>query len=412
VGKVKHNWDKTIDVVKELVGETDSLKALRFAVSARTGEEIAKSTFKDGLERELDIQFDGIEELRHILLSEEDLLTPFEGMLLRYLRKRGRTRAISLLDICNRFDKGPSSVLNAAESLRGLGFNIQIDDDRTNLALPATVPQSGWTIPVDEYFDGTMYRFGVISDVHIGNRSFRLDVLEALYDIFESEGIKAVLLAGNLVDGESRLNAQELVYHGVEGQLMAVVRMFPKRKGIVTKFITADDHEGWWCSNIGLDVGRYMHSTFLEEGRSDLQWIGHVEADLELDPDNPRAILRVVHPGGGTAYALSYTFQKWVESLQGGEKPAIAILGHFHKYVAGYPRNVWALEPGCVCDQTLWMRKRRIEAHVGGCIVEIQMTGQGGIGYVDHRFMPFYDKGYYQSWDYRSMFEQETMNDL
>jgi hypothetical protein len=60
---------------------------------------------------------------------------------------------------------------------------------------------------------------------------------------------------------------------------------------------------------------------------------------------------------------------------------------------------------GTVCDQTIWMRKRRMEAHVGGCILEVQVSAMGGLGRVKHEFFPFYDAGYYRHWDYRDMFD-------
>lgn len=212
-----------------------------------------------------------------------------------------------------------------------------------------------------------------------------------------------MLLAGNLVDGEFRYNRQELLATGVEGQIMYAAKHYPQRDGIVTQFISADDHEGWWTKTVGFDVGRYMASSFKDLGRKDLQWIGHMEVDLPLHQDNKGAVLKISHPGGGTAYAASYKAQKAVESLQGGEKPSVWIIGHYHKYVVFYPRGVFVLQPGCVEDQTMFMRKKHIPAHVGGCILEVKMTTYGGIGSVTHTWFPFYDRGYYTDWDYRSM---------
>jgi len=51
----------------------------------------------------------------------------------------------------------------------------------------------------------------------------------------------------------------------------------------------------------------------------------------------------------------------------------------------------------------MWMRKKRLAAHVGGWIIEIHITEMGGIGRVKSEFFPFYDKGYYTPWDYSSM---------
>jgi len=107
--------------------------------------------------------------------------------------------------------------------------------------------------------------------------------------------------------------------------------------------------------------------------------------------------MRVVHPGGGSAYAISYTDQKRVESYQGGEKPSIELVGHYHKYNVGYPREVTTVQAGCTCDQTLFMRKKRLQAMVGFLIVEIQQDkSDGHIDRVRHEFFPFFDRGFYE----------------
>jgi hypothetical protein len=67
--------------------------------------------------------------------------------------------------------------------------------------------------------------------------------------------------------------------------------------------------------------------------------------------------MAVCHPGGGSAYALSYSIQKIIESLEGGEKPAVGLYGHYHKLWAGNIRNVWCVQTGCQEDQTPFMRK-------------------------------------------------------
>jgi len=63
-------------------------------------------------------------------------------------------------------------------------------------------------------------------------------------------------------------------------------------------------------------------------GRNDLIFIGHMERDIEYKQAKGSSIIRVIHAGGGSAYAVSYTSQKYVESLQGGEKPQIVLVGH------------------------------------------------------------------------------------
>jgi hypothetical protein len=115
-------------------------------------------------------------------------------------------------------------------------------------------------------------------------------------------------------------------------------------------------------------------------GRTDWIDIGFMESHVELVNANTgsTAILAVVHPGGGSAYALSYSIQKIVESYEGGEKPHVALYGHYHKLWSGLIRNVWVLQTGCTQDQTTFMRKKRLEAHVGGALVTLEQDPESG----------------------------------
>ena len=82
-------------------------------------------------------------------------------------------------------------------------------------------------------------------------------------------------------------------------------------------------------------------------------------------------------------------------SYQGGEKPQILIIGHFHKLGFFYPRGVVCLLAGCAQDQTKFMRSRHIEAHVGFSILRIRLDTGGGVASVTPTLYPFYDRKYH-----------------
>ena len=403
MGKVKYDWEKLVQLTKEFIGQSSTWGDLVSIINAQIP--VPRRTFEQGIQRELGIKGSFI-AIREELGGKTKVLSPLALSLLDQLRGKSRDAALSLIDLCERFDRSPTSILAAVEELLAEDYFIEITDDR-HLIMPAAIPASRELIPVEHWMEGEYHRYGVISDTHLANRNARVDVLGAVYDVCEVEGIKIVLHLGNLVDGDFKWNRSELLAHGVEGQLVYAAENYPKREGIETHFITANCHEGWWARDIGLDIGRHMHNTFRDLGRNDMQWLGHVETDLSLHPENKRAVLRLFHPGGGSAYATSYPLQKHVEAWQGGEKPQIALFGHYHKYGAFYPREVYSFMPGAPCDQTLFMRMRKLPAEVGGCLLEIKMTPAGGLGKVSHTFFPFYDKGYYQTWDYRSHFKED-----
>jgi hypothetical protein len=135
-----------------------------------------------------------------------------------------------------------------------------------------------------------------------------------------------------------------------------------------------------------------------DQGREDWIDLGYMEAHVRLVNKNSgmAAVLSVIHPGGGSAYAISYAPQKIVEALDGGEKPAVMLVGHYHKMEAANIRNVWVLQTGCTQDQTPFMRKKKLAAHVGGCMVELTQDPETGaiIDFVPHMWRRF-NRGYY-----------------
>ena len=104
----------------------------------------------------------------------------------------------------------------------------------------------------------------------------------------------------------------------------------------------------------------------------------------------------MIHPGGGSAYATSYAGQKMVESFQAGDKPQVLIMGHYHKFDLSYPREVWTIQPGCLQNQTSFMRKKKLGAHVGYCIVTLGLRIDGTAGGFDVEFRPFYNSHYHE----------------
>lgn len=281
-------------------------------------------------------------------------------------------------------------------SLVAAGYSIDGDESGyriTGTLLPETLPHMLDTsrLTTDEV------EIGVVADSHMSSTRQRLDVLEMAYDEFARRGVTFAVLCGNAIDGYLEpINGGEVLLRNATDQFNYFADHYPQRAGIVTKFITGQCHEGWWAKKIGLDVGKSMEFAAHEAGRDDLEYIGHLERDIPLSNGNGGgAVLRVLHPGGGTAYAQSYQPQKIVESYQGGEKPHILVIGHYHKLGCFYPRGVWCVLAGCCQDQTRWMRGRHISAHVGFGVIRFRLDKTGGVSGFAYDQYPFYDRGYH-----------------
>lgn len=269
----------------------------------------------------------------------------------------------------------------------------------TTIQLGKSAEQSCMGIVMENHFHDKPISFGVIADMHLCSKAERLDVLNTAYDTFAQRGINTVFCPGNYIDGECRYNTHELLAHGIADQCQYAIDHWPMRPGIKTYFVDGDDHEGWFQQREGIEFGRYLMLEAQAQGRTDLIYMGYMEADFELKAPQGSAVIKVIHAGGGSSYAFSYASQKLVESFQGGEKPAVCIIGHYHKQEYCFPRNVHCVQAGCTQDQTRFMRKRKLAAHVGFLIVTLQQDIKGSISRFAPEFFPFWDRNYYLNRD-------------
>ena len=287
----------------------------------------------------------------------------------------------------------PKDIRKKIEELKLEKYNVVHKEHKYELADQIAV---GSEKKLDiKNWQGDTLRFGFVSDTHLGSKFERMDVLNALYDIYAGEGIDTVYHGGNIIDGECRFNKYEIHTQGLTPQVEYCIDNYPKKKGITTYFITGDDHEGWYIQRERINIGEYIEMRAYSSMRTDLKYIGHVEADIDLAENEGKSWMRIMHGGGGTAYALSYTPQKIVESYQGGEKPRILLLGHYHKIDYCFPREVHVIQMGCTEDQTIFMRKKKIQAHIGGGILKINRAPDGTINRVNVEYITFFDKGFY-----------------
>ena len=304
-----------------------------------------------------------------------------------------KTKERNIGELADKFGVKEGVIQNVIHSLEDSGYVLQTDGDYVRLkgGIPEYKP---FRIKPEKLW-GRHLTFGVVSDSHLGSYQERLDVLESAYDDFKKRKISTVYHLGNIVEGECRFNKYDIRVHGIADQTLYCLDHYPQRSGISTYYITADDHEGWWFQREGIDFGRYLYLEAQERGRKDLIHLGYQEVDIELAQKKGKSIMRLTHPGGGTSYAISYALQKIVESFQGGEKPHILLSGHYHKSGYFYPREVHSVLCGCTCDQSRFMRKRKIQAHLGYWIIQVKQATTGEINGFSASFVPFYDRDFY-----------------
>lgn len=340
-----------------------------------------------------------VELIKSKLPKDHPGLDEVDLTLLEILREEPTT----LINLANELDLSPQKTEGRIKRLEELGYHVNLKKDTAELVKQAT-PKQFTELSIDNYVENKWHTFGIVSDTHLCSKYQRLDILNAIYDIFAEEGISDVYLPGNYVDGECRFNRFDLVVPaGIDSQFDYMLENYPQRDGITTYFIDGDDHEGWWYQREGLIPGKVLEWKAVAAERHDLKFLGYLEASVFYNAPKGKTELRLFHPKAGTAYAISYQPQKIIESLQGGEKPDILVIGHFHKaeHLPHY-RNVHMIQAGTVCDQTRWMRGKHLEAHVGGWIVNFMQRPDGSVSRFSAEFLSFFDRGYHSLWEPKS----------
>jgi predicted phosphodiesterase len=229
-------------------------------------------------------------------------------------------------------------------------------------------------------------KIGILADTHIGHKKFDEGFMKYASEVFRKEGVKNVYHAGDITEGMSGRpgHVYELQYVGFSQQVGAAARIFKQYFSDFQIYGITGNHDQWfkYKGDNGADVGEELQNRL-----PNFHYIGENEAHVKL---GPKANLMLFHPGDGTAYATSYKLQKLAESFTGGEKPNILVEGHYHKAMYMFSRNIHALEGGTLCGQTGWMRGKKIPAHMGFWILELDIGKRGITRFTPH-FYPKYD---------------------
>jgi hypothetical protein len=127
----------------------------------------------------------------------------------------------------------------------------------------------------------------------------------------------------------------------------------------------------------------------IEQAVPEYEFLGEDQARVQFETPNGTFTLGLLHPGGGSSYALSYRPQKIIESLEGGSKPNMLAIGHHHKaeMLPSY-RNVCGVQVGTFERQTPFMARQGLAAHVGGWVIEVHV-GEG-CNRIKGEFVAFY----------------------
>ena len=233
------------------------------------------------------------------------------------------------------------------------------------------------------------FRIGLFGDTQVGSLYSATECWQAYIDHCEREGVQKLYHTGDVLDGHRIYKGQEfeLSAVGMEKQLAMLAKVAPKTR-IPTDFIVGN-HDLSLKHLAGVDIGRAIEDRMESVGQN-WTFLGEEQATVEINtPSGKMFRLMLLHPGGGSNYAISYRLQKIIESLEGGTKPNMLAVGHYHKaeMLPNY-RNVCGVQTGAFQWQSPFMARMGLAAHIGGWIFEIT-TGDDMLS-VKGEFIAFY----------------------
>lgn len=226
--------------------------------------------------------------------------------------------------------------------------------------------------------------FGLISDTHFNSKYAQITYLNNFYDICKEQGITNIYHCGDIDDGEQMRpgHVYENYKQGADEHLNEIINLYPKRKGIITHFITGN-HDASFRKSCGLDIGNYIINK-----RSDMNYLGRDVANINI---TDKITVQLRHPWSGSAYALSYRPQKIVESMEAAclDKPSILCIGHFHKMEYLYYHGVHVFQTGCFQSATPFTVGKGISVAMGGWIVTLEIDNEGKLKTITPKAVTF-----------------------
>lgn len=276
----------------------------------------------------------------------------------------------SIEDLCNKLDKSPAKVKEIVERAKNAGVDLQIGNQHISLT-----PKEQIRTVIDTRILPTKTEkqyVGVISDLHLGSKYCMREQLIDCVNSFYKRGIREILIPGDLLDGCYKHGAFELSHVGIEDQSQDLFETLPMLKGLTYHAITGN-HDETFTDLTGVNVGNYIIGYFRDRGRNDIRFYGRCRAFIQMHG----VVIEMWHPLQKMGYALSYPIQNHIKDYAPGEKPHIALIGHWHKFVFLNFRATYGI--ACPTFQASGSAfSKRLGGHpvIGGLILSWEIAGE------------------------------------
>lgn len=230
-------------------------------------------------------------------------------------------------------------------------------------------------------FDGEDVVIGFCTDTHWGTKYSPKEYWTSFLDECKAQGVSMILHAGDVTEGMSGRpdHVYSLTHVGFSAQIDYAVEMFSMTD--LPIYCIDGNHDRW-----GIKPGGVMVVSDIAKRCKNVTYLGHDEADMVIKG----SVWRLFHGEDGSSYASSYRVQKLIESFTGGAKPNVCLVGHTHKQIYIFERNVHAVSGGVMCRQSAWMRSKKLVNHDGFHIIRATIR-DGQVVRFSPTFYPFFN---------------------
>lgn len=314
----------------------------------------------------------------NVQLSEEEIIEILQKRLIK---------GESVKTLCSDLGISDFTLFGFIKKLKDQNVNVTFSNKSDDMVL--TINNS------PDYTKENFYRItenvddiakiGVISDLRFGSRCEQIALLNDMYKKFADDGIKYVIVAGNLLEGkympaDEQKYGKSLITNDAFGQADHLIEYYPMIEGIETLFITGDTDHTW---SKELNVGEYIESV-----RSDMKYLGPKSCTVKFN----NVTFRVESlKKSGESYTISYPPQKYIRSLPSYEDYDFILLGgtltaqHFPRI-----RDTQIFAIPSVVERTPKMKAASQQNMMGAYEFEITFDKLGKLKRIVPQLSPYY----------------------
>jgi biotin operon repressor/predicted phosphodiesterase len=306
-------------------------------------------------------------------------LSEMAQKILIFLEEQPRTEG----EISRYFKINKEQVWASIEELQRSGYQILTpkdtkQKDTKQFELVQKQASNFTPLPWKEFFVHE-HKAGFCSDTHFGSNDQLWSLVNKFYEICEEEEVDVVFHTGDWSAGEFNhpANSYKVLIPSTEGQMRFLIDYYPKLKGNKKTVGIGGNHDAQHGKHKGLDPLR----AFFAEKRPDIVYLGSDVGFWKLGKIN----IELLHPAGGTGYALSYKGQNIIESeirlnrsRRLKDKIHVLALGNWHVFNEQVHSEAIVLCVPCFQQQTIdYMKPKGLDPWIGGLICEFVTDSSG-----------------------------------